>query len=907
MSQLSDAIALAAKKNPILGLPITQQSEGLSAQLAAKKKLNAPQIRASVARQEQRGKATSAADAKPVNDFLSHAYNVLETPLSLTGALMLGHERDVQQGKPESLWTGFGGQTMANARRLLSQGKLGELAQRYSTTSLAANKARAQAGDVGAKYFQKHPSQFGALAFGEEFANPGNAVAGRVLGLLGKGAKAGLTAGGKAAARVVSHPATKRTLGVLGEVSTANRFGEVRQAAADEAARHGGNPEAAANHADVVSRKLAAVPQRAKSVSQHITSEVFKGLSKDEQLAVVDKIEGMTPQIKLSPEREALINTRVQAYRHFRAKLDTLTKNSGYAQDSSFWHGPTYFPRAGHTLAPDLGEEGIEEELASRRSRGGVNVRKETLGANKERTYPTRQHAAANTEVNPEWTPAEALEKHITNRVQNAGIEIGMKRLKSLGLVDDARQDFLPTTQIGTLRTFGSPTLRTSRIHPAVASLVEDLTPKGTSHGLASPFSALASVGRFANRAAAKLQVSNPLYHPIVNVGQNTVAQALTGNLNPIEYLKGLASKGRSAIEAGADIPYSEHGEVADSLRPWSDLTKKEKLGRAAQIPGKAVNAVTNRALYKYIQPRMAEGAFRGLKGKLGSDRAALVTRQILGEPENIPSSMEGASQAFMFPHWNLSQIRLWSKLLAEHPQLYMAPHSAVNARNLSRGVSPQQSDWGTLVPPIVLGKDKRGNDVVLPIPGPANKLLGLADIAGNLATGQANGKEIEKTALNMSNPLLNLAGRAYATDIKAPGPANSTRLYDRDAPPTAGGPGLATLKALAQRYSPARGGLANPLGLVGLQPYSRMSDKRGKWEYKVDQMLRNGYDWNGHFYPGIDEVRKKIAAAKYSGQDYFLWGKNQTKVPIAQAEKYADKMYEKLLKLAPEYEGVSP
>ena len=80
-----------------------------------------------------------------------------------------------------------------------------------------------------------------------------------------------------------------------------------------------------------------------------------------------------------------------------------------------------------------------------------------------------------------------------------------------------------------------------------------------------------------------------------------------------------------------------------------------------------------------------------------------------------------------------------------------------------------------------------------------------------------------------------------------------------------------------------------------------------GKWEYKVDQMLRNGYDWNGHFYPGIDETRKKIAAAKAAGQNYFLWGKRQTKVPIASAEKYADKMYAKLLKLAPEYEGVTP
>lgn len=885
MSELSDAIEKSIKANPLMGLSPAQRGEGLSAQLASKKKLSSAQLKTSVAKQEKAGKNVNTSDYKPINDFLAHAYNVMETPLSLTGALMLGHERDVQQNRPESLLTGFGGPTMANARRLLSQGKLGELAQRYSTTSLEANKARAEAGDVGAQYFQKHPSQFGLLGFGEEFANPANVIGGRVAGLAGKLAKSGLTAAGKTVARGEGMGA--RAARAAGEVATGNRFAELRQAAADQAGTRGVNPQQAANQADLAGRALATAPQRARAVAQHVTKSVFKGLTKDEQLEVVDRAEGMKANPFKDPKREALVTQRVTAYKGFRSMLDSLTKQAGYSDPSMLEYN--YFPRSGSTLPPGGVAAG---KAVSRRGPVGPMLRKDTLEL--DRAFKTRQQAIFHGRYNPDWDPAATLEQHVQSRMENVGREQAYHRLADLGLVDPTATNpgFVPTEPMG------SPTLKNATVHPSIGSLIRDTTPA------ANPQGTLAHVGHLAarelrnvNRAFAKLQVSNPVYHPLVNVSQNIAAQALQGKVNPLEFAKGLVAKTPGeAIATGADIPFSEGSSVADTLRPFSDLSAKEKLGRVAKTPGRAVNAVTNTLLYKHIQPRMAEATFRGMKGKLGEEGAALKTRQILGEPENLPPSLEGAAQIAMFPHWVTAMLRYWPEVLVKAPALYMAPHTAAQARNTSRGSKLTAYDYSKLIPEIIAGKAKSGNDTTISPPSPADRSLGMIDVIGNAITGNFDPKAASRIGLNLLNPLLSLGARAALTAYARPSDLPSTiRLWDKDAPPQNPLQSLTSLdQTLGKRYSPTRGNLGNPLdtlaGFVGLNSSERMSDDRSKWVYKVDKMLREGYSSGGTFHPGIDEIRNKIAAAHKAGQDYFMWGKQ--KVPIAVGEKYADAAY---------------
>lgn len=100
---------------------------------------------------------------QPVSDFLTKTSNVLEVPLTAIGAAQM----DLLRKPYLSVGMGPSGRHMVDELR---HGQFGSAAQHYSTTSLEANRERAQLGDPVAQFLDKHPSMiFAPLAFGEEF------------------------------------------------------------------------------------------------------------------------------------------------------------------------------------------------------------------------------------------------------------------------------------------------------------------------------------------------------------------------------------------------------------------------------------------------------------------------------------------------------------------------------------------------------------------------------------------------------------------------------------------------------------------------------------------------------------------------------------------------------------------
>ena len=168
---------------------------------------------------------------QPVSDFLTKASNVLEAPLTGIGAAQMDLMRKPYLG----IGMGPSGQHMVDELR---HGQFGSAAQHYSTTSLEANRERAQLGDPGAQLLDKHPGMlFAPLAFVEEFFNPSN----RAFTALG---------------------GVGRAVG-LKPLSPLNRFADVRAAAAEAPAQRAAAAEAQAARAS----RMGAARQGAKEAN----------------------------------------------------------------------------------------------------------------------------------------------------------------------------------------------------------------------------------------------------------------------------------------------------------------------------------------------------------------------------------------------------------------------------------------------------------------------------------------------------------------------------------------------------------------------------------------------------------------------------------------------------------------
>jgi hypothetical protein len=798
----------------------------------------------------------------PINDLLGKASDVFETPFDILGALA----QDTQEGRSDS-------DPNSAQNRLRVQLQHGDFAgaRGHSFTSWDTVKKLAADGNPIAKAALAHPRTASIGMGASEFLNPSNLLVGEATGLAGRLAKAGATAGGRAVGAVarrinpeVVRSTVYRTTQSLGETLGGSRMGPVRQAAADQVKAAGGDAAAqklAADRADIAGRRMTQATETGSAEMQPVVKKVFGGLSPEQKVDVVDGIEGTLDKDKITPD----IAARVGAYRNWRAQVDQRTVRNGLAEPTEMWSGPTYFPRRGMTMDPAIEtseEQNLADEIEARRSRGGTNVRRDTLGDQiPSRIYSTRKQAVFNgVKVNPDWDPAQALLQHGVARVRNNVLEEGAHELKDLGLAvpletpdmwgkpTPHRPDYLPFTQLGTVRQFGSPLFKGSAVHPSVADLVEDLGSQTSSGGLASAADIPGAILGGVNNAASRLTVANPAYHIPVNVLPNIGATALTHGIDPIAVVKALANPKAAIADAqaaGADFPYAARGFNTEDLQPWSSLDPKAKAIRVLRAPGRAIDAVSTGALYKHMQPPIAAAAFKGLEGPMGREAAALKTRQIVGEPENLSARERALGNTLMFPGWLKSQLRLWGPMLAKNPALYQAAHVAVNNANESKGVGPSDYGWGSLLPPIVLSRDpKTGKTVELQMPSPANRLLGLTDAAANIGN---NPMQAATQIQNVLNPALGTGARVLRTLSAEPQEPSTNILWDKDAPASV--QRAQGAKAILGRYSPARlpegdqqpsaAGLA--LSSVGIDPEEKLSPQDAKNVFKIERLFREG------------------------------------------------------------------
>lgn len=707
----------------------------------------------------------------PVYTGLSNILAVPNTPGAMLGATL----RDVARGRKVGGDQPRGTNT-AQSHFLEGLGKSPAAAvNEYFATSPESMKQYAKgSGPLSAigSYFVKHPRQGAALDFVGRILDPGNALTFEGVGGIGDLLKGGTRTAARAAAKAVikhapeaaAHPLV-RTLQSAENLGTGNRFGEVRSAAEDVARGKGWHAQQVTAHGDaaeLASRNLANSGTYAKGIAQRASNAVFKGLTKDEQFEVVHMIEGDSPLVgneaKLSPAqlkvRDKLL-PRVTTYRQWRSRLDAGTQKYNVADSGRLLSGDNFFSRAGMFVDPEntLNEEELPQNEAFRKAfggGGGTGPRKGSLGQNVHRTFPTLKAALRHgVQLRPDVDPMKAFEMHAYARTQAARMNEQLDKLTETGLIVPKEADvpfavgvktpnprppgYLDFSELGSMRSFGSNITRDAYVHPAIPSLIEDIaSTHQTRKGLSSLLSLASNAGRVANHVLSAAEVSNPLYHPAFNISENVASE--TPSIGGL--IKG-ATSGKAvdaAEEQGVHLPFARRQPAHQWGRPWSDLSAKEKAMRVLRSVPHGVESFSAAPLYGHVEPRMATGAYEGLKGRLGAPGAAISVRSMLGEPENIGADFHGASQVFQFPAWTLSQLRRWPAAIAKRPQLYNAPHAAISDIDATAGRSQRQSDEAKIFPPIVLGRDKNGDFNVLNIPHPGNRAsaLGVALLKGS-------------------------------------------------------------------------------------------------------------------------------------------------------------------------------
>lgn len=630
-----------------------------------------------------------------------------------------------------------------------------------------------------------------------------------------------------------------------------------------------------ADRAELTFRKMAET-QSARAAAGEAVHNLYKGLTRSQQVKLFDAIEGTEP---MPPE----FAKRAAAYTAVQRRLSKDLLEHGVADESELWNEETYHPRSGASLNPefDLQEQRLEGQGA-----GSRGVRKGTLIH--ERDYPTRKAMElAGEQMNPEWAPAETLENTLRSRYQSIQLEKGMRELQDLGLILPAEKPRPPgwvtLAEEPDVARFGSPTIANgASFHPAIAKGIRDITASTMNPDkfLSSPLHKIAEPLAMANRAVSRFEVTNPGYHPIVNVGPNQIA-TIIANAKSIAalptYVKNLfdlSSKGLDELsEEGVYHPFASDIPAHEMTRPWSDLSLPEKMRRLWNLSGRGVENVSAKPLYKHIEPRMARATYNALKrgGKTDAE-AALLTRQTVGEAENLGAVERDAAQMMQFPAWRKAVARLWPNLLAKSPALYNAPHRAVNAYNLAHGMTPQPYSGERLVPPIAFGKDANGNPQTLTFPSPANIPLEVLDLIGAPLAGDSSEIPARSLRLGMTlvNPLLNTGVRTAMTQAGKSGEPGTGlagyRLYDKDAPINQGplGIGLSSAQGALQRYSPIRPGALGPLGGVGVsvqpvmgnQTQQDISTMEARYRKLIDRLR----------YQAVDDL--KAGDAKSAAQD---------------------------------------
>jgi hypothetical protein len=314
----------------------------------------------------------------------------------------------------------------------------------------------------------------------------------------------------------------------------------------------------------------------------------------------------------------------------------------------------------------------------------------------------------------------------------------------------------VPFTDLGDVRTFGLPLTRESYINPAAHDMLKEVRGAESDGTATLPGAMFGALGKV-NQLAAQTQVALAPYHLLVNLRAN-VASALRTPADYARFVRGAMSKKAiaEAQEAGAFRPYARREGGADWTRPLADLTPAERRARIMETPHRAWESASALPLYKWAEPAIAGGLHAALKGRLGSAGAALETRSVLGEPENLPREMRQVGQLAEFPNWFLSQMLRWTGKLATQPSTYNAPHAMIEHFNESRGRSRQPGDANRFLPPIMLGTNAKGERVVLEVPHPGDRPLRFYNALAKWGAGSGTGTDVALAVSGGANPTIN-------------------------------------------------------------------------------------------------------------------------------------------------------
>jgi hypothetical protein len=361
------------------------------------------------------------------------------------------------------------GSAVEHALRGIHQGHLQETVDEYfplgtpSLKQFAKDDRRAGITHSAAQTLVDHPRVASVVDFLGRLADPGNALFGEALGIAGRGVKAGIGAGGRAAADAITKakPAEEFSKKVMalraaGDIAVFKRFAVVR-AAAEHVARKAGKSAAdirqAGDRAEMAARNVANAEHEAKAQGQYIRKRMMGGLTHGEQLEVYHLIEGDST-LPPGPLRDKLMG-RVDFWRTTLHALDKDTR-SWLGDDARFLSSNRYAPRQGFARNADADplSEGEEALIERSRSRGGVTVRKGTLGQNMHRKYATLKQAQAMAtatgkfDLNPDWTPAQAIEEFVTNRVRSFTIAKQFNTLDDVGLLSPKFRELVPGRRV---------------------------------------------------------------------------------------------------------------------------------------------------------------------------------------------------------------------------------------------------------------------------------------------------------------------------------------------------------------------------------------------------------------------------------------------------------------------------
>lgn len=298
-----------------------------------------------------------------------------------------------------------------------------------------------------------------------------------------------------------------------------------------------------------------------------------------------------------------------------------------------------------------------------------------------------------------------------------------IQRLVSPGVEKPRPPGFLPFTDFGTIRSYGLPLSRESYVDPTVATGLYETRGIGRQESTGVP-GFFGAIGQGINRAAAQWQVQFAPYHVGINLRAN-VASALR---SPSEWLT--FARNYNNPDAIA------HAKEVGAFRPYTDPQIFDKMPGALGKTLRTFHNYSAKPLYENFEPRIAAGLQAALEPRLGEKGAALEVRNILGEPENIPTSARDIAQVFEFPAWFLSQMRRWSTMPFRRPNMYNSAQAGIRDWNSKYGRSPQNSDQNRMFPPIMLGYTPFGDRVLLEVPHPADRPMRLMGSLGQQLSG---------------------------------------------------------------------------------------------------------------------------------------------------------------------------